>query len=431
VTRPALLAPSYRETCYWLEDADVPRPERAEPPRDADVVVVGAGNTGMAAAWEIARQGRSVAVLERHSLGWGASTRNGGMVLPDVKHAGVAELERRHGVAGGAIYAATLDAVRLVERLVDEHGIDCSYERTGHLELAHCPSALPDLRDMAAVYADDLGLEARLLSRPELAGEIGSTAFPGALQVSFSGGIHPARYFAGLAKVALGAGVVVCEETPATGLRREGHAHHVDTPRGSIRAGEVLVATDGYTDRLLPWLRRRMIPVGSYIIATEPLDPSVAAELSPRGRMFFDTKNFLSYWRLSPDRTRMLFGGRASFAPTTVTRARNFLYERMVRIHPQLIGVPVEFAWGGTVGLTVDRTPRLGRRDGITYALGYSGTGVAASTYYGLAAGSWLCGGDSPAFAGLRFPAVPLSFAQPVTLPVAGLWFKWQDRCRE
>jgi gamma-glutamylputrescine oxidase len=395
------------------------------------VVVVGAGNTGMAAAWEIARRGRSVVVLERHSLGWGASTRNGGMVLPDVKHAGIAELERRHGSAGGAIYAATLDAVRLVERLVEEHGIDCSYERTGHLELAHCSTALPELRDMAAIYANDLGLEVRMLSRDELGGEIGSTAFPGALQVSFSGGIHPARYFAGLAKVALGAGAVVSEETPAVGLRPEGGSVRVDTPRGSIRAGHVLVATDGYTDRLVPWLRHRMIPVGSYIIATEPLDRAVASELSPRGRMFFDTKNFLSYWRLSPDRTRMLFGGRASFAPTTVQRARDFLYERMVRIHPQLAGVRVEFAWGGTVGLTVDRTPRLGRRDRVTYSLGYSGTGVAASTYYGVAAGSWLSGGDPPDFSGLRFPAVPLSWAQPVTLPVAGLWFKWQDRCRE
>lgn len=430
MTRPALLAPSYREDCYWLEDADLPRPERAEQPREVDVVVVGAGNTGMAAAWEVARRGRSVVVLERNTLGWGASTRNGGMVLPDVKHAGVAELERRHGPAGRAIYAATLDAVRLVERMVEEHGVDCGYERTGHLELAHCPNVLPDLRDMAAVYGDDLGIEARVLSPAELAGEIGSTAFSGALVVPFSGGVHPARFFAGLAKLALGAGAVVCEETPATGVRREGSAFRVDTPRGPIRAARVLVATDGYTDRLVPWLRRRMVPVGSYIIATEPLDPAVAAELSPRGRMFFDTKNFLSYWRLSPDRTRMLFGGRASFAPTTVPRARDFLYERMVRIHPQLAGVRVEFAWGGTVGLTVDRTPRLGRRDGVAYSMGYSGTGVAASAFYGLAAGAWLCGDDPPPFSGLRFPAVPLSFAQPVTLPVAGLWFKWQDRCR-
>jgi glycine/D-amino acid oxidase-like deaminating enzyme len=197
-----------------------------------------------------------------------------------------------------------------------------------------------------------------------------------------------------------------------------------------IRAWRVLVATDGYTDRLVPALRRRMIPVGSYIIATEPLEPAIAKELSPRGRMFFDTRNFLSYWRLSPDGTRMLFGGRASFAPTTVARAREYLYGRMVQIHPQLRGVPIEFAWGGIVGLTVDRIPRLGRRDGVAYSLGYSGTGVAASTYFGTAAGGWLCGEDEPPFAGLRFPSVPLSWAQSAWLPVAGVWFKWQDRCR-
>jgi glycine/D-amino acid oxidase-like deaminating enzyme len=430
VTSRAVLAPSYREACYWLEDVDVPRPEKEELPREADVAVVGGGYTGIAAAGEVARRGRSVVVLEKRTLGWGASTRNGGMVLPDVKHAGVAELTRRHGDAGPAIYAATLDAVRLVERLVEEHSIDCGYARTGHLELAHCGTALPALRDMAEVYGADLGIEARVLSPDDLHGEIGSTAFAGALSVPFSGGLHPARYFAGLARMALDAGVVACEQTPATGLERDGAAVRVVTPRGVVRAKDVLVATDGYTDRLVPRLRRRMIPVGSYIVATEPLDPGLAKELSPRGRMFFDTKNFLSYWRLSPDGTRMLYGGRASFAPTTVARARDYLYERMVRIHPQLAGVGIEFAWGGTVGLTVDRIPRLGRNDGVTFALGYSGTGVAASTYFGTAAGSWLCGEGPPPFSGLRFPAVPLSWARPAWLPVVGLWFKWQDRCR-
>ena len=428
--RRAQLAASYREACYWLEGTDIPRPDERELPNEADVVVVGGGYTGVAAAWEIARRGHSVVVLEKHTLGWGASTRNGGMVLPDVKHAGVAELTRRHGAAGPAIYSATLDAVRLVERLVTKHSIDCGYQRTGHLELAHCSTALPALRDMARVYADDLAIEAGMLSRDELRGEIGSGAFAGALSVPFSGGLHPARYFAGLARVALDAGVVACERTPAIRLERDGAVVHVHTPRGVIRAGRVFVATDGYTDGLIPALRRRMIPVGSYIIATEPLDQALAEELSPRGRMFFDTKNFLSYWRLEPDGTRMLFGGRASFAPTTVARARDYLYGRMVRIHPQLAGIRVEFAWGGTVGLTVDRTPRLGTRDGVEYALGYSGTGVAASTYYGLAAGAWLCGREPPPFANLRFPPIALSWAQPAWLPVAGLWLKWQDRCR-
>src|SRR5207244_6282797 len=132
---------------------------------------------------------------------------------------------------------------------------------------------------------------------------------------------------------------------------------------------------------------------------------------------------------LSPDRPRWRCGGRASFAPTTVARARDFLSRGMVRVHPQLAGTRVEYAWGGTVGLTRDRTPRLGRMDGVTYALGYSGTGVAASTHLGRCAASWLCGDEPPPFANLPFPSIPLAFARPAWLPVAGLWFKWQDRC--
>jgi glycine/D-amino acid oxidase-like deaminating enzyme len=147
--------------------------------------------------------------------------------------------------------------------------------------------------------------------------------------------------------------------------------------------------------------------------------------------MFFDTRNFLSYWRLSPDGRRVLFGGRASFAPTTVAQARDFLYGRMLTVHPQLHGVRIEYAWGGTVGLTLDRIPRLGRTpEGITYALGYSGTGVAASTLYGVAAAGWIAGDGAPSIAGARFPSIPVGWARAAWLPVAGLWFRWRDRCR-
>jgi glycine/D-amino acid oxidase-like deaminating enzyme len=428
----APLSPGYRERCYWLEGVELPSPAQdASLPASADVVVVGGGYTGVAAAWEAARRGRSTVVVERHQLGWGASTRNGGMVLPDVKHHGVADLRRKFGEAGPALYDATLEAVRNLERLVEEHHLDCGYERTGHLHLAHCSSAVPELRVMQRVFREDLGLEATVLAREELEGEIGSPAFAGGLVVPFSGGLQPARYFAGLARLALDAGVVACESTEATGIRGAAGGFEVGTSRGTIRATDVLVATDGYTGAASPRLRRRVLPVGSYIIATEPLEPAVAKELSPRGRMMFDSRNFLSYWRLSPDGERMLFGGRASFAPTTVARARDFLYRRMTRVHPQLAGTRIDFAWGGNVGLTVDRIPRLGRTaEGVTYALGYSGTGVAASTFFGLAAARWICGEARPAYAGLPFPAVPLSSVRPAWLPLVGLWFKWKDRCR-
>jgi glycine/D-amino acid oxidase-like deaminating enzyme len=271
-----------------------------------------------------------------------------------------------------------------------------------------------------------LGQEAHVVPRDRLREEIGSDVYFGGLVVEKSGGLHPARFHAGIARAAMDAGAQVHEHTEAVGVARNA----VTTPRGTIRCGEVLVATNGYTRTApVPWLRRRILPIGSYIIATEELAPELAREISPRRRMFFDTKNFLYYWRLSPDGRRVLFGGRTSFAPTTVERSRERLYASMVRVHPQLEGVPVEFAWGGNVALTVDRYPHLGRHDGVTYAMGYCGTGVAASTHFGRLAGRWLAGaGELGVFADREWRRVPAPGRVDRLLPVGGWWYEWQDR---
>jgi glycine/D-amino acid oxidase-like deaminating enzyme len=201
----------------------------------------------------------------------------------------------------------------------------------------------------------------------------------------------------------------------------------VTTPRGSIDCGDVLVATNGYTGDLVPWLRRRILPIGSYIIATERLDPDLARAISPRNRMFFDTKNFLYYWRLSPD-GRLLFGGRTSFAPTTVPRSLEYLHAAMAEVHPQVAKVPIEYAWGGNVALTVDRMPHFGRVDGVTYAMGYCGTGVSLSQWFGRLAAAWIAGGDAPAFAELTWDRVPAPARVPWLLPVGGWYYQLRDR---
>jgi glycine/D-amino acid oxidase-like deaminating enzyme len=190
----------------------------------------------------------------------------------------------------------------------------------------------------------------------------------------------------------------------------------------------VLVATNGYTDGVAPSLRRRIIPIGSYIIATEPLPEDLARELSPTGRAYFDTKNFLSYWHVSADR-RMLFGGRVSFFPTTVDRTAKLLFGRMLDVHPQLAGYRVEYSWGGKVAITMDRMPHIGRMGGVMYAMGYSGTGVVLSTYLGTRAAEWMGGGEAPALSKLRFPLVPAPYeGRPWFLPVVGEFFRAQDR---
>ena len=426
----APLAPTYREHPYWWEGVGPPAAQSRDLPAEADVVVVGGGYTGMGAALELGRRGRSVVVLEARQPGWGASSRNGGQVLPDVKHR-TADLRRRYGPAGPALQAATVESVVQLERLVEDEGIDCGYVRSGHLYLAHCESHVPELREMERLYQEDMGLQATFVPAAGLHEEIGSSVHAGGLAVPFSGGLHPARFFTGLARTATAAGAEVHGETRVQRIERRGPRFEVTTSRGTVRSGEVLVATNAYTDGVAPALRRRVVPIGSFIIATEPIGAELAREISPRGRMFFDTKNFLFYWRLSPDGTRVLFGGRASLAPTTVPRARDFLYRGMVHVHPQLRGVRVEYAWGGHVALTMDRTPRLGRRrDGITYSMGYSGTGVAEATWFGRLAGAWLAGEDPPPFADLKFPAIPGHRLLPAALPVVGVWYKRQDRCR-
>jgi len=392
--------------------------------------VVGAGYTGLAAALELARRGRHVVVLDRRRPASEASSRNGGMVHPGVK-LDLARLLARPG--GERLWRSCVEAFEGVERLVAQTGADCAWDRTGHVELARHRRHARHLHHVAAAYAE-VGEEAHVLEGDDLGAEIGSPCFEAGLVVTRSAALHPARFAAGLLESATAAGAEVHGEV--TALSIEGHPGGpggavVRTGTGALRAGEVVMATNGTTDRrLVPWLGRRVLRIGSFIIATEALGPDVARSVSPRGRMFFDTRNLLNYWRLSPDGSRLLFGGRTSLAATTVEQARDRLYRAMVEVHPQLAGVRVERAWGGPVALTADRMPHVGRHrgSGVVYAMGYCGTGIALSTSFGTAVGRWLCGqGELPAFAGLAWPRVPAPSRLPGALAAAGWWFRARD----
>ena len=381
----------------------------------------------MMAAARLAWRGRSVALVEKHELGWGASSRNGGMVLPGFKIDPVALL-KRYGDRGRQLYDASLQACTLVEETITTNRIDCDYVRTGELYLAYKPGHVQHLEVEARVLSQEFQVSARMLPRDAVASEIGSPLYHGALLIERSAGLHPAKYYAGLARLARDRGAHLYDHTPATAIeRRRSGGFAVVTPRGRIATRDVLLATNGYSDGLLPPVRRRIIPIGSYIIATEPLAADRARSAIPNRRMLIDSKNFLYYWRLSSD-NRMLFGGRASFTPTTIARARDWLYAAMIRVHPQLAGIMVEHAWGGTVGFTFDRLPHIGRMNGITYALGYCGTGVAMSTYFGQLAADWIAGGELPDCWQGAFPGMPFYRVKPWFLPAVGWYYAALDR---
>ena len=425
-----MLNPDFERRPFW--QATMPAlPDRSGRPlpESADVVVIGGGYAGINAARELARRGVKVTLVEANTLGWGASTRNGGIVHAGYKW-GPRELIKRYGQESGrALYRETLDGYQTVKRLIAEEAIDCDFREVGHLELAYAPSHVEDLRHVAESLAL-MGVDSAFVPRERIREEIGSDAYFAALVVDGSGLIHPGRYFAGLAAAADRSGADLHEGTRARAIRRQADGRFVvETDRGAILAGDVFVATNGYTDGVAPSLRRRIIPIGSYIIASEPLPEELARELSPKGRSFFDTKHFLYYWHISADR-RMIFGGRASFMPTSMDRTAAILHKGLLEVHPQLAGYRIDYAWGGNVGFTFDRMPHIGRtKNGVAYALGCCGTGVALMTQLGTQAGAWLAGGEAPVLARLPFPLVPAPYeGRPWFMPFVGEWYRFKDR---
>ena len=416
------------ERCFWTETTTRFVPPAADLPARTAVAVIGGGYTGVAAARALARAGRDVTLLEREELGSGASTRNGGFVLAGFKP-GARELLDRFGAARARqLFDLSLESIRSLERTIREDAIACDYRRSGHLTVAARPSHLEDLRREHATLAERFSHETRILSADELRAEIGSARFPGALLDPFAGVVHPARLFAGLAAGAARSGARMLERLEVRRVRGRRGDWRVETSRGTLLAEELFLATNGYLGREHAGLRRRVLPIGSYVIATPPLDPSLVARLIPHGRVVNDTRNHLVYFRFSPD-GRMIFGGRASFVPTSALDAARILTREMGETFPELAGTSPEYCWSGRVGFTRDQLPHAGTLAGAHFAAGYCGHGVAMSTFLGDAMGRAIAGSaEPPPLAELGFPAIPLFGGTPWFLPLVGAWYRLMDR---
>jgi glycine/D-amino acid oxidase-like deaminating enzyme len=424
----ATLTASAIDRCLWTDTAPArPRRPAAPLPSNTDVAIVGGGYTGLAAARALARRGIDVTLLERHTLGWGASGRNGGFVLPGYKPE-MEELDRRLGSERAArMFQLTLNGIRLLEELITEENIACDFSRCGAVTLAAKPGHLPALEESGRFLRDRLGYNTELLGPEEIGKEIGSQRYHGALVDPGGRALHPTKYVRGLAVAAERAGARLIEGAEVTRVRRLKHGFEVGTPFGSLRAKEVLAATNGYTPAALSALRRRVIPIGSYQIATVPLEPGLARRLVPRGRVFSDTKNLLYYFRLSPD-GRMVFGGRASFTPTGIKRSAAILAAGMREVFPELADAKIEYAWSGKVAYPVDHLPHAGRLNGIHYAMGYCGHGVALATYLGTRMGEVIAGtAEIPDLGTERFRAIPFFNGIPWFLPLVGGYYRTRD----
>jgi glycine/D-amino acid oxidase-like deaminating enzyme len=419
------------EANYWREDGLLPAfPD--PPPKRTQILVVGSGYTGTTAAIRLRQAGYDVAMIDAQPLGTGASSRNGGMVLSGLS-ADLAAVAKRSGLdTARRLYRESVDAVDAVERLVEEGRIDCAFRRTGFLYAAFKPRHAEALQRTRTFMGEHFGHSAEWIPAERIREEVDSPIYHGGLLEKRDAGVHPARYIAGLIRLARQLGVRLHEKVTALGITGRPGDLTVATDCGAIRAAKVVAATNGYTGALTPWLRRRIVPVRSLMIATAPLPEAEVAALIPRGRMIADTKIFLYYFRPSPDGRRILFGGRPPFPGRSLLENARHMRDNLVAVFPRLRATAVEFAWWGKLGFTVDHLPHLGQRDGVYYAAGYCGHGVALATHLGEKLAGLIQGAATgqTAFARLKFPAVPFYDGRPWFLPLVYRWFSLMDRMR-
>jgi glycine/D-amino acid oxidase-like deaminating enzyme len=429
-TPDPLFTPDLKLTPYWWDV--VPPPDLGQPdlPARADVAVIGSGYTGLHAALQTARGGRHTVVLDAEDAGWGCSTRNGGQISTSVKP-GFAELARRHGEARA--FEILREGQRSLEwfgEFVAAEGIDCDFRVAGRFHAAHSPRQYELLVRQAAAQPKGLEVPVEVVPRAEQRRELGTDAYFGGVIYKRHAAVDPARYHRGLLDRVRAAGATVIARCPVTGLAKEGGGFRLTTSRGSMVARKVVVATNGYTGPLTPWLRRRVIPIGSYVIATEELPTELMARLMPTNRIVSDTRKVVYYYRASPDRRRMLFGGRVSHSETDPRISGPRLQAEMVRIFPELARCRISHSWVGFIAYTFDELAHIGEHDGLHYAMGYCGSGVGMGSYLGMRLGLQVLGRreGATAFDGLRFQTRPLYTGNPWFLAPSVWYYRWRDR---
>jgi glycine/D-amino acid oxidase-like deaminating enzyme len=402
-------APLWQDHVAPAADAAAASGDASTMPTQTDVLVVGAGYTGLSAARETAAAGLATLVLDAGRLGAGCSGRNGGQVAYSFKPS-FAALSARHGAARAfAICREAFEAMAYLRTLATEPGADCDWRESGCFYGAHTARHFELMAHDARNQPRGLEQRISVVPRSEQHCEIASDFYHGGCVYPDDASVDPMKLLLLLWRRARERGVRVQTGCRAESIRRSGSGFEVSTSNGVVKAGRVLIATNGYSDALSPWLRRRVIPIGSYQISTEPLGKDTLRTLIPRGRNIVDSRRVVVYLRPSTDGERLVFGGRAALAEKDPLACVPRLQAMMGRIFPQLRAARIDHAWVGWVAYTFDKMPHLGMHEGIHYCMGYCGQGVPLAPYFGMKIGQQIAGlaQGGTALDGLAFPTRP------------------------
>lgn len=415
---------------FWDLDTPDYQPQAVDLLPHYDVAIIGAGYSGLASAMFLARAGRSVLVLEAQTVGFGCSSRNGGMVGPSFHKLGVSGLTRAYGAeAAQALLGAGMEALERFEDLVRSEDLDCDFRLTGRFRGARSDADLKAMVAECTRLRTQVGLPFEVVSKAQSRDQIGSDTYCGGVIYPRDGGVHPKKLAHALARKAEAAGAAIVTHCPVGQIRADGAGHRLDTPRGAVRAREVVIATNGYSDARLPTMNDRIVPIWVSVAATREMAPERIRAMSPHLRMHGETGRVFIWSRPSPDGKRFLFGGRMTARDASPERQRREVARAVGRIFPDLTAPDFEHVWHGKIAYTRDHAPHLNRIDGIWHIGGYCGSGVTRSVYFAEKLARKIAGlpGAGMPFDRLDFPKIPFRPIAPQVARVMTRYYSMLD----
>ncbi len=414
---------------YWLDTVDQDFLKDANLPEKSDALVVGFGYTGLHAAFEMAKNGMKVCVIDKCNFGDGCSSKNGGQISNLLKPS-IEKLTKKYGFEQAkSIRAEGVNALNWIIEFINKEKINCDLIRDGLFHGAHTPSEFNKFIEESKKLKDIEGIETYIVSKSDQHNEIKSDLYHGGIVFPDHSSLNPAKYHKSLIQKANSLGIEIIQKCELLSYKKNSDIFNVETNKGAIKTKNLIIATNGYTSKVTPWLNRRSIPIGSYVIASQELPESFISKLFPSNRHITDSCRVVYYFRASPDKKRIIFGGRVSSREIDLHDSAPLLLKDLKRVFPDLPEINVSHSWMGYVSYTFDHLPHIGQTDGVFYSMGYCGSGIALSSYLGMKLGKKVINDKEgqTAFDSLKFPTRPLYYGRPWFLPAVVELYKFRD----